>query len=105
MREFLSGQSEELEEQLNLEMRKAAESQNYEKAAMFRDAISDLRHTTQKTNKFTRVPYTLPLAIEPQRDLAELGCLLNLGWAAHAHRGLRHFQHQRHLRRRLACEF
>ena len=76
--EFLSGQSEELEEQLNLEMRKAAEAQNYEKAAMFRDAIADLRHTTQKTNKFPRMPYTLPLAIEPQRDLAELGRVLNL---------------------------
>jgi excinuclease ABC subunit C len=76
--DFLSGQSEELEEQLKLEMRKAASAQDYEKAAMLRDAIADLRHTTLKTNKFTRIPYTLPLAIEPQRDLAELGRVLNL---------------------------
>src|SRR6202167_835981 len=46
--DFLSGQSEELEEQLNLEMRKAALAQDYEKAAMLRDAIADLQRTTKK---------------------------------------------------------
>ncbi len=76
--DFLSGQTEEMQEQLTAEMRKAALAQDYEKAAMYRDAISDLRHTTHKTNKFERLPYTLPLAIDPQRDLAELGTVLNL---------------------------
>ncbi|MDB6022645.1 MAG: excinuclease subunit, partial [Pedosphaera sp.] len=76
--DFLSGQSEEMEAQLTEEMRKAALAQNYERAAMFRDAITDLRQTTFKTQKFERLPYTLPLAIEPQRDLAELGRVLNL---------------------------
>jgi excinuclease ABC subunit C len=76
--DFLSGQSDEMEAQLNEEMRKAALAQDYEKAAMYRDAVSDLRRTTEKTNKFERVPYTLPLAIEPRRDLAELGAALNL---------------------------
>ncbi len=76
--DFLSGQCGEMEEQLTAEMRKAALGQDYERAAMYRDAISDLRHTTSKTNKFERVPYTLPLAIEPQRDLAELGQVLGL---------------------------
>ncbi len=76
--DFLSGQNEEIEAQLAEEMRKAALAQDYEKAAMYRDAVSDLRRTTEKTNKFERVPYTLPLAIEPQRDLAELGAALNL---------------------------
>jgi excinuclease ABC subunit C len=76
--DFLSGQSEEMEEQLTGEMKKAALAQDYEKAAMYRDAITDMRKTTAKTQKFERVPYNLPLAIEPQRDLAELGRVLNL---------------------------
>jgi excinuclease ABC subunit C len=76
--DFLSGQCEEMQEQLAEEMKKAAAAQDYERAAMLRDAISDLRQTTKKTVKFERIPYNLPLAIEPQRDLAELGKVLNL---------------------------
>jgi excinuclease ABC subunit C len=76
--EFLSGQTEEMQEQLTLEMKKAAEAQDYERAAMLRDAISDLRRTTSKTSKFTRLPYTLPVAIDPQKDLAELTQVLHL---------------------------
>src|SRR5215469_7444153 len=76
--EFLSGQCAEMEEQLKAEMQKAAAAQDYEKAAMYRDAIADMRRTTHRTNKFERVPYTLPLAIDPQKDLAELGAVLNL---------------------------
>jgi excinuclease ABC subunit C len=76
--DFLSGQSDEMESQLTEEMKKAAAAQNYEKAAMYRDAVADLRRTTAKTQKFERIPYTLPLQIEPQRDLAELGKALGL---------------------------
>ena len=76
--DFLSGQCGEMAEQLTLEMKKAAAAQDYERAAMLRDALSDLRHTTEKTNKFERMPYTLPVAIEPQRDLAELARVLQL---------------------------
>jgi excinuclease ABC subunit C len=76
--EFLSGQTDEMREQLEGEMKKAALEQNYERAAMFRDAIADLKHTTRKTVKYERVPHNLPLAIDPQRDLAELGKALNL---------------------------
>jgi len=43
-----------------------------------RDALADLRRTTQKTRQFPRLPYTLPVAIDPQRDLEELGAALNL---------------------------
>jgi excinuclease ABC subunit C len=67
--DFLSGQCEEMQEQLTAEM---------QKAAMLRDAIADLRRTTEKNKNFERVPYTLPLAIEPQKDLAELGQALGL---------------------------
>src|SRR2546421_5554818 len=40
--------------------------------------LLDLRRTTQKTEKFERLPYKLPVAIDPDRDLAELAKVLNL---------------------------
>jgi excinuclease ABC subunit C len=67
-----------MKEQLEVEMRKAAVSQDYEKAAGLRDLISDLNETTKKEKKFERVPYTLPLAIDPQHDLTELAKALGL---------------------------
>lgn len=76
--EFLMGQSSEMEKQLQDEMKKAAAALDFEKAARFRDALSDLKRTTKKTNKFERIPYNLPLAIDPERDLAELGRALGL---------------------------
>ena len=76
--DFLSGQCEEMQEQLTAEMKKAALAQDFERAAMLRDAISDLQRTTKKNKTFERVPYNLPLAIDPQKDLAELGQVLGL---------------------------
>jgi len=76
--DFLDGQCREMKEQLELEMRKAAGSQDYEKAADLRDLIADLEHTTKRTEKFERLPYTLPLAIDPGRDLTELANVLGL---------------------------
>jgi len=75
---FLDGQCEEFQTQLEAEMKKAADAQDYEKAASFRDALADLRHTTQKTSKFQRLPYTLPVATNPERDMEELAQALNL---------------------------
>lgn len=76
--EFLSGQSTEMEVQLKEEMLKASAAQDYEKAASLRDALEDLQKTTEKTSKFPRLPYKLPVAIDPLRDLAELGEVLGL---------------------------
>src|SRR5438270_2742332 len=76
--DFLSGQSEEIQNQLETEMKKAATAQDYEKAAAIRDTLADLRRTTTKTNKFERIPYTLPVAINPDKDLEELGKVLDL---------------------------
>ncbi len=76
--DFLDGQCLEMKEQLEVEMRKAAAAQDYEKAADLRDLISDLKETTKKEKKFERVPYTLPLAIDPEHDLAELAEVLDL---------------------------
>jgi excinuclease ABC subunit C len=76
--DFLSGQTGEIQEHLNLEMKKAAAAQDYERAALLRDAISDLKATTVKTNRFDRVPYTLPMALDTRKDLAELAQILGL---------------------------
>lgn len=76
--DFLDGQCDEIAGQLEAEMKKAAIAQDYERAAQLRDAITDLKRTTRRTEKFERIPYTLPLAIDPRRDLEELGRALGL---------------------------
>src|SRR5881396_612168 len=76
--DFLDGQSREMKEQLEAEMKKAAGTKDFEKAAQLRDLLFDLRRTTQKTEKFERLPYKLPVAIDPDRDLAGLAKVLNL---------------------------
>jgi excinuclease ABC subunit C len=76
--DFLAGQSDEMEQQLQEEMKKAAAALDFEKAASLRDALEDLRRTMKKTEKFERMPYTLPVAIEPERDVQELAQVLSL---------------------------
>ena len=76
--DFLDGQCHELEQQLDGEMKKAALAQDFEKAAELRDMIFDLRKTAKKTEKFERIPYTLPVSVEPARDNVELGQVLGL---------------------------
>jgi excinuclease ABC subunit C len=62
-------------------MQKAAAKQEYEHAAELRDMLADLKKTTRKTEKFPRIPYSLPLAIDPARDLTELAEVLGLSAA------------------------
>jgi excinuclease ABC subunit C len=76
--DFFEGQCAEMKEQLEVEMRKAALAQDYEKAAGLRDLIRDLKETTKKERKFERVPYTLPLSVNPGNDLVELAKVLGL---------------------------
>ena len=76
--DFLAGQCAEMKEQLQAEMKKAALAQDYEKAAGLRDLIRDLKETTRRERKFERVPYTLPVSINPKNDLAELSTVLGL---------------------------
>src|ERR1022692_2760211 len=75
---FLEGQCRELQDQLEAEMKKAAAAHDFEKAADLRDLIRDLKDTWKKTEKFARVPYTLPLSINPENDLVELAKILGL---------------------------
>jgi excinuclease ABC subunit C len=76
--DFLDGQTGEMERELDGLMKKAAAAEEFEKAAQYRDALDDLRLTTQKTRKFSRLPHALPIALDPERDLAELGRVLSL---------------------------
>ena len=76
--DFLEGQCAEMQEQLEAEMKKAAAAQEFERAAELRDLLANLRKTTKKVNRFERVPYSLPLALDPQKDLAELAEALGL---------------------------
>jgi len=76
--DFIEGQCREMQGLLEEEMRKAAAAHEFEKAAELRDLIRDLKDTWKKTEKFARVPYTLPLAINPAQDLIELGKVLGL---------------------------
>jgi excinuclease ABC subunit C len=59
-------------------MQKAAAAEDFEKAAQFRDALEDLRLTTQKTRHYRRMPSHLPVAIDAGLDLAELAKVLQL---------------------------
>src|ERR1043166_639675 len=75
---FLAGHCQEMQQQLGEEMKKAAAAQEYERAAELRDLLADLQRTTKKVNRFERVPYSLPIALDPEKDLAELGEVLGL---------------------------
>jgi excinuclease ABC subunit C len=76
--DFLAGQCQEMQERLGEEMKKAAAEQQYERAAELRDLLADLQRTTKKVNHFDRVPYSLPGALDPEKDLAELAEMLAL---------------------------
>ena len=76
--DFLDGQCEEMARDLDAQMKKAAVALDFEKAAQLRDLIGDLKRTTQKTEKFERIPYKLPVSINPEAELRELGRALGL---------------------------
>src|SRR5438067_9594006 len=74
--EFLEGQSREMIDALDEQMRKAAEKMEFEKAAELRNMIDDVRQTTRQMRRFTRG--TLPSAIDPVADVQSLGDALHL---------------------------
>jgi excinuclease ABC subunit C len=76
--EFLGGQCEEMAAELEGDMKKAAAALDFEKAAQLRDLLADLKRTTEKTGKFPRVPYKLPVALDPEAELRALGGALGL---------------------------
>jgi excinuclease ABC subunit C len=74
--EFLEGQSVKMIEQVEAEMKAAAEKLDFEKAAQLRNLLDDLRTTRKPMTRFTRK--TLPSAIDPQSDLLALKDALGL---------------------------
>src|SRR5258707_4294991 len=68
--EFLEGESRELLDQLEAEMKVAAEKLDFERAAQLRNMLEDLRRTTKPTRRFTRG--SLPSAVDPAADLKAL---------------------------------
>ncbi|WCJ57947.1 excinuclease ABC subunit UvrC [Fontisphaera persica] len=76
--EFLAGQCDELSAKLEQEMRAAAQKLEFERAAELRDLWTALQETTRKTRTFTRTPHNLPVALNPEADLADLAAALGL---------------------------
>ena len=76
--DFLAGHCEEMADELEAQMKQAAAALNFEKAAELRDLLQDLRRTTQRTEKFERIPYSLPLAVDPAAELRALAEVLGL---------------------------
>jgi excinuclease ABC subunit C len=74
--QFLEGQSREMIDMLDEEMRKAAEKMDFERAAELRNMLEDVRETTKPTRRFTRG--TLPSAIDPLSDVQSLTDALRL---------------------------
>ena len=74
--EFLEGESRELLEQLEAEMKSAAEKLDFERAAQIRNMLEDLRRTTKPARRFTRG--SLPTTIDPAADLQALADALLL---------------------------
>ncbi|HXM02126.1 MAG TPA: excinuclease ABC subunit UvrC [Chthoniobacterales bacterium] len=74
--EFLEGESRELLEQLEAEMKSAAEKLDFERAAQIRNMLDDLRRTTKPARRFTRG--SLPSTVDPATDLQALADALLL---------------------------
>ena len=80
--EFLAGQSKELLQNLEDEMKKAATALDFERAAEMRNMLDDLRKTTKpmaRYNRDQRHRLGVTSTINPVADLAALGEELSLG--------------------------
>lgn len=75
--EFLEGRSREMVAEIEKDMQAAAARHDFEKAAALRDLITSLRRTTRTQRRFLRGD-SLPSALDPAGDLAELGRALGL---------------------------
>ncbi len=73
---FLEGNDETVLQQIESDMNKAASRKDYERAAVLRDALHDLRSTVkQSARKFAR---DLPRQSNPEQELADLAHELQL---------------------------
>jgi len=74
--EFLEGESRQMTEQVEAEMKAAAGRLDFEKATQLRNLLDDLRTTTKPMMRFTRK--SLPSTIDPGSDLLALKDALQL---------------------------
>jgi excinuclease ABC subunit C len=74
--EVLEGKSKEMSSAIEVEMEKAAEKLDFEKAASLRNLLRNLRETSKPQRRFTRT--SLPNSIDPQGDVVELRDALGL---------------------------
>jgi excinuclease ABC subunit C len=74
--EFLDGQGQEMLKQMEVEMKRAAENLEFEKAAEMRNMLDDLRRTTRPARRFERG--SLPRSVDPNADLQSLADALRL---------------------------
>ena len=103
--DFLEGQCAEMKEQLEVEMKKAALAQDYEKAAGLRDLIRDLKRNDEEGAEIRARALHAAAFPRPGKRSGGTGEGARFAQAAAAHRRLRHFQHQRHVCRGVAGEF
>ncbi len=74
--EFLEGETRGFADSVEQEMRAAAESLDFEKAARLRDLLQDMKTTARPVTRFTRK--SLPTTVDPERDIAALKDALGL---------------------------
>jgi excinuclease ABC subunit C len=74
--EFLEGASREMIDQVEVEMKAAADRLDFEKAAQLRNLLDDLKTTTKPMTRFTRK--SLPTTIDVESDLLALKDALQL---------------------------
>ncbi|MFZ4683137.1 MAG: excinuclease ABC subunit UvrC [Terrimicrobiaceae bacterium] len=74
--ELLDGEASHMIEQVETQMKSAAERLDFERAAQLRNLLGDLKKTTKPMTRFTRK--VLPSAINPRDDLAALADALQL---------------------------
>lgn len=75
--ELLDGESREMMETIEKEMKAAAERLDFEKAAQLRNLLEDFRKTTEPVRRFTR-KVRLPSSIDPEADMLALKDALQL---------------------------
>lgn len=73
--DFLEGKLPQMADQLEVEMQKAAEKLNFEKAAQLRNMLDDIKATLRPQKRFLR---DFPTGIIPEKDLEELRDTLHL---------------------------
>lgn len=76
--DFLAGQSDDMENDLQAAMAEAAARLDFEKAAEYRDMLNDLKKTTTRRGRYKRLPENLPVALNPEKDLLLLQAALEL---------------------------